>query len=124
MTEDAALEDEERKTLLAFCNSLHINSQRREWCRYSGGNLENGKRRDVGDPPLRIELLHCGEERAICGTADRFFLRYGRYIYPPAHRSEDKTTYSGRLIVSGNSLKLRGCATRVLCKTQTWTRLN
>nr|WP_244541508.1 DUF2147 domain-containing protein [Rhizobium tibeticum] len=26
--------------------------------------------------------------------------------------------------MSGNSLKLRGCATRVLCKTQTWTRLN
>ncbi|MFA1675569.1 DUF2147 domain-containing protein [Rhizobium mongolense] len=35
-----------------------------------------------------------------------------------------KTTYSGRLTVSGNSLKLRGCATSVLCKTQIWTRLN
>jgi uncharacterized protein (DUF2147 family) len=35
-----------------------------------------------------------------------------------------KTTYSGRLTVSGNSLKLRGCATSVLCRTQIWTRLN
>lgn len=36
----------------------------------------------------------------------------------------NKATYSGRLTVSGDSLKLRGCATSVLCKTQTWTRAN
>lgn len=35
-----------------------------------------------------------------------------------------KAVYSGKLVVSGDSLKLRGCATSVLCKTQTWTRLN
>jgi uncharacterized protein (DUF2147 family) len=35
-----------------------------------------------------------------------------------------KATYSGKATVSGNSLKLRGCATAVLCKTQTWTRLD
>ena len=35
----------------------------------------------------------------------------------------NKATYSGKLIISGDSLKLRGCATSVLCRTQTWTRL-
>lgn len=35
----------------------------------------------------------------------------------------NKAIYSGKLTVSGDSLKLRGCATNVLCKTQTWTRI-
>jgi uncharacterized protein (DUF2147 family) len=34
-----------------------------------------------------------------------------------------KAVYAGKLTVEGDSLKLRGCATSVLCKTQTWTRL-
>ncbi|WP_307236276.1 DUF2147 domain-containing protein [Pararhizobium capsulatum] len=34
----------------------------------------------------------------------------------------NKATYSGKLTVSGDNLKLQGCATNVLCKTQTWTR--
>ena len=37
---------------------------------------------------------------------------------------QTRATYSGKLTVSGTSLKLRGCATAVLCKTQTWTRQN
>ena len=36
----------------------------------------------------------------------------------------NKATYSGKLTVSGDTLKLRGCATTVLCKMQTWTRSN
>ena len=36
----------------------------------------------------------------------------------------NKVTYSGKMTVSGDSLKLRGCATSVLCRTQTWTRAN
>lgn len=36
----------------------------------------------------------------------------------------NKVTYSGKITVLGNSLKLRGCATNVLCKTQTWNRAN
>jgi uncharacterized protein (DUF2147 family) len=36
---------------------------------------------------------------------------------------QNKATYSGKLTLSGDSLTLRGCATSVLCKTQTWTRL-
>jgi uncharacterized protein (DUF2147 family) len=37
---------------------------------------------------------------------------------------QNKASYSGKLTLSGNNLMLRGCATTVLCKTQTWTRLN
>jgi uncharacterized protein (DUF2147 family) len=32
-------------------------------------------------------------------------------------------TYDGAGTVSGNSLKLKGCAMKVFCKSQTWTRL-
>lgn len=32
-------------------------------------------------------------------------------------------TYSGSGTVSGNSLTLKGCMMKILCKTQTWTRL-
>lgn len=35
---------------------------------------------------------------------------------------QTRAVYSGKLVVVGDSLKLRGCATSVLCKTQTWTR--
>ncbi|GLR49941.1 DUF2147 domain-containing protein [Shinella yambaruensis] len=32
-------------------------------------------------------------------------------------------TYSGSGSVSGNSLKMKGCVLKVLCKSQTWSRL-
>ncbi|TCU22881.1 uncharacterized protein (DUF2147 family) [Rhizobium azibense] len=32
-------------------------------------------------------------------------------------------TYSGSGSLSGNSLKMKGCVLKVLCKSQTWTRL-
>ena len=50
------------------------------------------------------------------GTAGQYT---GRITDP-----RNKATYSGKLTISGDSLKLRGCATSVLCKTQTWTRLS
>ncbi|MCQ0987181.1 DUF2147 domain-containing protein [Jiella marina] len=31
-------------------------------------------------------------------------------------------TYSGTAEVSGNSLKLTGCALKIFCRSQTWTR--
>ena len=31
-------------------------------------------------------------------------------------------TYSGSATVNGNTLKMRGCVARVLCRTQTWAR--
>lgn len=34
----------------------------------------------------------------------------------------DDKTYSGRAAVDGKVLKLKGCALKIFCKTQTWTR--
>ncbi|MCG5482920.1 MULTISPECIES: DUF2147 domain-containing protein [Sinorhizobium] len=36
---------------------------------------------------------------------------------------ESDKTYSGTGSVDGNLLKMRGCVLKVLCKSQTWTRL-
>ncbi len=36
---------------------------------------------------------------------------------------ENDKTYSGSGTVSGNSLKMKGCVLKVLCKSQTWSRL-
>ncbi|NWJ22675.1 DUF2147 domain-containing protein [Rhizobium sp. RM] len=44
---------------------------------------------------------------------------YSGDITDPAN---DKT-YSGSGTVSGNSLSMKGCVLKVLCKSQTWTRL-
>lgn len=44
---------------------------------------------------------------------------YNGEITDPAN---DKT-YSGTGTVSGSSLKMKGCVLKVLCKTQTWSRL-
>ncbi|WP_431323611.1 DUF2147 domain-containing protein [Rhizobium sp. YTU87027] len=74
---------------------------------------------------------HCGSNYCIVAKSGRyagqqigFFSGAGDTYTGRLTDPRTKTTYSGRLIVSGNSLKLWGCATRVLCKTQTWTRLN
>ena len=44
---------------------------------------------------------------------------YSGDITDPAN---DKT-YSGSGTVSGNSLSMKGCVLKILCKSQTWTRL-
>jgi len=36
---------------------------------------------------------------------------------------KDDKTYSGSGTVSGDTLKMKGCVLKVLCKSQTWTRL-
>ncbi|SFB58684.1 Uncharacterized conserved protein, DUF2147 family [Rhizobium sp. NFR07] len=36
---------------------------------------------------------------------------------------ETDKTYSGSGAVTGNALKMKGCVLKVLCKSQTWTRL-
>lgn len=43
----------------------------------------------------------------------------GGRIYNP----EDGNTYSGTITLQGDTLKLKGCAMAMLCKTQVWTRL-
>lgn len=44
---------------------------------------------------------------------------YSGEITDPAN---DKT-YSGNAAISGSSLKMQGCVLKVLCKSQTWTRM-
>ncbi|UIJ70585.1 DUF2147 domain-containing protein [Aurantimonas sp. HBX-1] len=34
----------------------------------------------------------------------------------------DDRTYQGTAVIEGNQLKLTGCALRIFCKTQVWTR--
>ncbi len=36
---------------------------------------------------------------------------------------ETDKTYSGSGAVTGNALRMKGCVLKVLCKSQTWTRL-
>jgi uncharacterized protein (DUF2147 family) len=36
---------------------------------------------------------------------------------------ESDKTYSGSGSVAGHSLKMQGCVIKILCKSQTWTRL-
>ncbi|MGK9050122.1 DUF2147 domain-containing protein [Neorhizobium sp. CSC1952] len=80
-----------------------------------------------------------GETAAIgkCGTAYCVTLKTGKYAGKQIGRlsgkageysgeitdpAEDKT-YSGSGSVNGNALKMKGCVLKVLCKSQTWTRL-
>ncbi|KNY13313.1 hypothetical protein AKG11_29835 [Shinella sp. SUS2] len=53
------------------------------------------------------------------GKLDGAGVDYSGSITDPA---ADKT-YSGSGAVSGNSLKMKGCVLKVLCKSQTWSRL-
>ncbi|PKA40647.1 DUF2147 domain-containing protein [Rhizobium sullae] len=46
----------------------------------------------------------------------------GTYIGEITDPKNDKT-YSGSGSVTGNSLKMKGCVLKVLCKSQSWTRL-
>lgn len=45
--------------------------------------------------------------------------KYSGTITDPA----DDKKYSGTARVSGSSMKMKGCALKVFCKTQTWTKL-
>jgi uncharacterized protein (DUF2147 family) len=46
----------------------------------------------------------------------------GTYTGELTDPSEDKT-YSGSGTVNGDTAKMRGCVLKILCKSQTWTRL-
>ncbi|MGL4488088.1 MAG: DUF2147 domain-containing protein [Rhizobiaceae bacterium] len=45
--------------------------------------------------------------------------KYSGTITDPA----DDKKYSGSARVSGSSMKMKGCALKVFCKTQTWTKM-
>ena len=45
----------------------------------------------------------------------------GNYSGTITDLADDKT-YSGSATVAGASMKLKGCALKIFCKTQTWTK--
>jgi uncharacterized protein (DUF2147 family) len=75
------------------------------------------------------EISRCGAGYCITAKSGQFAGRQigifsarddsysGKITDPQTNR-----TYSGTLKVSGDSIKLTGCAMNVLCKSQTWTR--
>ncbi|KQT42945.1 hypothetical protein ASG43_15455 [Aureimonas sp. Leaf454] len=76
-----------------------------------------------------VEVTNCGG--AYCATvvsgrhkgktAGRMNGSEGTYEGTVTDPRDDRS-YSGRAAVDGDVLKLKGCALKVLCKTQTWTR--
>lgn len=71
----------------------------------------------------------CGSDYCIVSKSGKFagqkigsFTAKGDFYTGKITDPRNKVTYSGKLTVTGDSLKLRGCATNVLCKTQTWMR--
>jgi uncharacterized protein (DUF2147 family) len=46
----------------------------------------------------------------------------GKYAGTITDPADDKK-YSGTARVSGTTMKLKGCALKIFCKTQTWTKL-
>lgn len=46
----------------------------------------------------------------------------GSYTGEITDPAENKT-YSGSGTISGNALKMKGCVLKILCKSQTWTRI-
>lgn len=45
--------------------------------------------------------------------------RYSGTITDP----RDDKTYAGHATISGSSMKMKGCALKIFCKTQTWNKL-
>ncbi|MAW87129.1 MAG: hypothetical protein CMJ42_11420 [Phyllobacteriaceae bacterium] len=92
----------------------------------------------MADPIEGNWRTQSGETAAIasCGGAYCITLKSGKYsgkrigkmsgsggnysgtITDPA----DDKTYSGSATVAGASMKLKGCALKIFCKTQTWTK--
>ena len=60
--------------------------------------------------------------RYACKAIGRLEGSGGSYDGTITDPAEDKT-YSGSGAVSGGTLRLKGCVLKVLCKSQTWTRL-
>lgn len=72
-----------------------------------------------------------------CGSAFCVTLKTGKYAGKQiGHMSGSGTSYSGEITdpandkiytgtgaVSGNSLEMKGCVLKILCKSQTWTKI-
>ena len=59
---------------------------------------------------------HAGKTIGSMSGADG---KYAGTITDPA----DDKQYSGSARVSGTSMRMKGCALKIFCKTQTWTKL-
>jgi uncharacterized protein (DUF2147 family) len=99
----------------AGCRSLDGTGPGCDGGRADRGQLENRKRRDGRDCPMRTGKF-AGKQ---IGRMDGKASDYKGEITDPAN---DKT-YAGTGAVTGNSLKMKGCVLAVFCKAQTWTRL-
>lgn len=80
-----------------------------------------------------------GETAAIgkCGGSYCITLKTGKYVGKRIGKMKgsgnsysgtitdpaDDKTYSGSAIISGSTMKLKGCALKIFCKTQTWKKL-
>jgi uncharacterized protein (DUF2147 family) len=85
------------------------------WKTQSGATAEIGKCGSAYCVTLKSGK-HAGKQIGrMSGTGDS----YSGEITDP----ETDKTYSGSGEVTGNALKMKGCVLKVLCKSQTWTRL-
>jgi uncharacterized protein (DUF2147 family) len=85
------------------------------WKTQSGSTAEIGKCGSAYCVTLRTGK-HAGKQIGLMsGTG----AEYSGEITDP---DTDKT-YAGSGSVTGNTLKMKGCVLKVLCKSQTWTRL-
>jgi uncharacterized protein (DUF2147 family) len=85
------------------------------WKTQSGATAEIGKCGSAYCVTLKSGK-HAGKQIGrMSGTGDS----YSGEITDP----ETDKTYSGSGDVTGNTLKMKGCVLKVLCKSQTWTRL-
>ena len=76
------------------------------------------------------EIAPCPQSFCITLKTGRFTGRMIGHFKPANGRFEgqitdpsNNKTYDGHATVAGNTLKLSGCVMKLLCKTQTWTRL-
>lgn len=76
-----------------------------------------------------VNISKCGSSFCIKLTTGQFAGKkigqvsgsgpYNGTITDPA----DDKTYSGKATVSGSSMKMKGCALKIFCKTQTWNKI-
>lgn len=85
------------------------------WKTESGATAEIGKCGSAYCVTLKTGK-HAGKQIGkLAGSGDS----YSGEITDP----DNDKTYAGSGAVTGNALKMTGCVLKVLCKSQTWTRL-
>jgi uncharacterized protein (DUF2147 family) len=101
--------------LMSAISALAAEPIEGSWKTQSGATAEIGKCGSAYCVTLTTGK-HAGKQIGrMSGTGDS----YSGEITDP----ETDKTYSGSGAVTGNALKMKGCVLKVLCKSQTWTRL-